>query len=290
MKVTKAVIPAAGMGTRVLPATKAVPKEMLPIIDKPAIQFLVEEAVAAGITDILIITGRGKQAIEDHFDKAPELEKKLKDGNKTALLESVTKPTELANITFIRQKEALGLGHAIYCAKNFAAGEPIAVLYGDDVIIGENSATKELVDAFEKYGKGVAGIKEVKKEDISKYSSLEVKKLEDRIFEISDMIEKPEKGKEMSLYSILGRCVLTPEIFEVLKDLPAGAGGEIQLTDAMNVLTKRDGMIGVEYTGKRYDMGNKNGILEAVVDVALEHAEVKEEFKAYLKNKIKELD
>ena len=284
MKVRKAVIPAAGLGTRVLPASKAIPKEMLPIVDKPAIQFLIEEAVAAGITDILIIIGRGKQAIEDHFDRAPELEQRLQSPEKKALLDSVTLPAELSNILFVRQKEAKGLGHAIYCAKSFAAGEPFAVLYGDDVIIGEKSATAELCEAFETYGKGVAGIKPVLKSEISKYSSLKVSPIKDNLFNITDMIEKPAPGSEMSLYSILGRCVLTPEIFDVLSDLPPGAGGEIQLTDAMKILTLKEGMIGVEYGGKRYDMGNKSGMLEAIVDVALTHDEVKDRFLKYLKS------
>ncbi len=291
MKVTKAVIPAAGLGTRVLPASKAIPKEMLPIVDKPAIQYIVEEAVKSGITDILIITNRGKGAMEDHFDYAPELEERLKAGGegKKAILESVQACAKLANITFIRQKETKGLGHAVLQAKSFVNGEPFAVLYGDDVIIGDDPATAQLCRAYEKYGKGVAGIHAVEKDAIGKYCSLKVDEIGDRTFTVSDMIEKPSPDKIMSLYSILGRVVLPPEIFDILENTAPGAGNEIQLTDAMRELAVRDGMIGVDYTGTRYDMGNKLGILQATCEVALQHPEVKEGFRAYLKELCKTL-
>lgn len=285
MKVTKAVIPAAGLGTRVLPASKAIPKEMLPIVDKPAIQYIVEEAVNSGITDILIITNRNKGAIEDHFDYAPELEERLAAGGegKRDILESVRACARMANITFIRQKETKGLGHAVLQAKSFAGGEPIAVLYGDDVIIGEDPAIGQLCRAYEKYGKGVVGIKEVTREAITKYCSLKVDRMEDRVFSVTDMVEKPSPDRIMSLYSILGRCVLPPEIFGILEHTAPGAGNEIQLTDAMRELAVRDGMVGVDYTGTRYDMGNKLGILQATCEVALNHPEVGEGFRKYLK-------
>lgn len=284
MKVRKAVIPAAGLGTRVLPASKAVPKEMLPIVDKPAIQYIVEEAVKSGIEEILIITNRNKTVMEDHFDRNPELEDRLLAGNKTDLYEQAVAPSKLANIFFIRQKETKGLGHAVLAAKSFVGDEPFAVLYGDDVIMGDVPATSELCEAYEKYGKGVVGIKEVPAQDISKYSSLAVEKIGDRLYNVSDMIEKPEKGKEFSLFSILGRCVLPPKIFDILETTTPGAGGEIQLTDAMKELTLTDGMVGVDYLGTRYDMGNKMGMMKAIVETALNHDEIKDAFREYLKN------
>lgn len=284
MKVRKAVIPAAGLGTRVLPASKAVPKEMLPIVDKPAIQYIVEEAVKSGIEEILIITNRNKTVMEDHFDRNPELEERLIAGNKTELYEQAVAPSKLANIFFIRQKETKGLGHAVLAAKSFVGDEPFAVLYGDDVIMGDVPATGELCEAYEKYGKGVVGIKEVPEKDISKYSSLAVEKIGDRLYNVTDMIEKPEKGKEFSLFSILGRCVLPPKIFDILENTKPGAGGEIQLTDAMKELTLTDGMVGVDYLGTRYDMGNKMGMMKAIVETALNHDEIKDDFKEYLKN------
>ncbi len=290
MKVTKAVIPAAGLGTRVLPATKSMPKEMLPIVDKPAIQYIVEEAVNSGITDILIITNRGKGIIEDHFDRSPELEERLFASGKKNVYDEVVSISKLANIYFIRQKETKGLGHAVNCAKSFVGNEPFAVLYGDDVIIGEDPACAQLIRAYEKYGKSVVGIKAVPESDISKYSSLKVDKLEDNIYSCTDMIEKPQTKEEvLSLYSILGRCVLIPDIFDILDNTPPGAGGEIQLTDAMKTLAQTVGMTGVDYTGKRYDMGNKFGILQATVEVALKNPLLAEPFKAYLKDLVKTL-
>ena len=253
--VKKAVIPAAGLGTRVLPASKACPKEMLNIVDKPAIQYIVEEAVRAGITDILIITNRGKGIIEDHFDHAVELEAALKaKGGREKMLK------ELGDF---------------------------AVLYGDDVIIGEDPAIAQLCRAYDKYGKGVVGVNKVSPEAIGKYSSLKVDPIEDRIFKVTDMVEKPTPDKVLSLYSILGRCVLEPEIFDVLERTPLGAGGELQLTDAMKTTAREKSMIAVEFTGKRYDMGNKLGIMQAGCEVALNHPEIGEDFKAYLKELVK---
>ncbi len=283
MKIKKAVIPAAGFGTRVLPASKAIPKEMLPIVDKPAIQYIVEEAAASGIEDILIILSSGKSAIEDHFDRNFELEQKLLAAGKDDFYNRVVDVANLANITYVRQKETKGRGHAIYCAKNFVGNEPVAVLYGDDVIMGENPVCGQLCAAYEEYGLGALGIKQVPREDISKYSSLDVTALHDNLYRVTDMIEKPAPGEEKSLYSILGRCVLTPEIFDILENTKPGAGGEIQLTDAMKVLSNTDGMIGVDFIGTRYDMGNKLGILKAIVDTALAHDEVRDGFRDYLK-------
>lgn len=289
-KIRKAVIPAAGLGTRVLPATKAMPKEMLPIVDKPAIQYIVEEAAASGIEDILIITNRGKGLLEDHFDRAPELEERL-TGNpeKEAMLEQVVALSRLANIYYVRQKETKGLGHAVNCARSFVQGEPFAVLYGDDVIFGEDPVCAQLIRAYGEYGAGVVGVKEVSREAIRKYSSLKVEPLRDNLFRCTDMIEKPAPGQEFSLYSILGRCVLPPEIFDILDSTPPGAGGEIQLTDAMRTLARRDGMTAVDFTGTRYDMGSKLGIMQASVEAALSHPEIGTAFRAYLKELSKNL-
>lgn len=283
-KIRKAVIPAAGLGTRVLPATKAMPKEMLTIVDKPAIQYIVEEAAASGIEDVLIITNRGKGLLEDHFDRAPELEERLAaDPGKAAVLEEVRNISRLCNVWYVRQKETRGLGHAVSCARSFVGGEPFAVLYGDDVIIGEDPACAQLIRAYEKYGLGVAGVKEVSAEAIRKYSSLKVQPLEGGCMRCTDMVEKPGPGEEFSLYSILGRCILPPEIFDILDSTPPGFGGEIQLTDAMKALAREKGMIAVDFTGKRYDMGSKLGVMQANVEVALGHPEIGGAFREYLR-------
>lgn len=289
MKIRKAIIPAAGLGTRVLPASKALPKEMLPIVDKPAIQYIVEEAVRAGITDILIITNRGKGVIEDHFDHSIELENMLEKRGNTEMLETLRDTANLANIYYIRQRETKGLGDAVLRAEEFVGGEPFAVLYGDDVIIGKDPAIAQLCRAYENTGKCVVGIKEVPDELIVKYSSLEVSPLSDRLYSVTNMIEKPDLAHKFSNYSILGRCVLSSDIFDVLKRIPFGAGGELQLTDAMSVLAKSEGMVGVDFTGKRYDMGNKLGILKANVEVALDHPEIGEQFRDYIKELSKTL-
>ena len=288
-KVRKAVIPAAGLGTRVLPITKVMPKEMLPIVDKPTIQYIVEEAVRSGIEDILIITNRGKGLIEDHFDHAPELEQRLEATGKRDMLREIQSISHLANICFIRQKETRGLGHAVGCARSFVGDEPFAVLYGDDVILGEDPVCGQLCRAYEEYGRGVVGMKAVTAEQIQKYSSLAVSPLRDNLYKVTDMVEKPSPDRILSLYSILGRCILPPEIFDILEHTAPGAGGEIQLTDAMTALARRDGMIGVDFVGTRYDMGNKLGILQATCEVALQHPEVKDEFRNYLKNLAKTL-
>ena len=282
-KITKAVIPAAGLGTRMLPVSKGIPKEMLPIVDKPCIHHLVEEAAASGITDILIITGRGKESIEDYFDYNLEYNNKLLSSGKEHLMKELNAIADLANINFLRQKEAKGLGHAVYCAKSFIGDEPFAVLYGDDVIISETPVVKQLTDVYYKYGLGVAGVKSVTKEQIVKYCSLKVDHLEGNTYKVSDMIEKPSPDKIFSLLSILGRVVLPPEIFSILEHTPRGAGNEIQLTDAMRELAVTKGMTACEFEGKRYDMGSKLGLLMANVEQGLKHPETGEAFREFLK-------
>jgi len=283
VKIRKAVIPAAGLGTRVLPASKSMPKEMLPIVDKPAIQYIVEEAVSSGIEEILIITSRGKTTVEDHFDRNPELEERLLLSGKQREYDSMLSIANMAALHYVRQKQPLGLGHAVYQARSFVGDEPFAVLYGDDVIISQNPACAQLCAAYEKHGAGIAGIKQVSKEAIHKYSSLGVEYLEGNLYKITDMIEKPPHGKELSLFSILGRCVLPPKIFPILENLPKGAGGEIQLTDAMRILTLSDGMLGLEYEGTRYDMGSKLGYMQANVELAAKHPEIGKAFTEYIK-------
>ncbi|MCR5485473.1 MAG: UTP--glucose-1-phosphate uridylyltransferase [Clostridiales bacterium] len=286
MKVKKAIIPAAGLGTRVLPASKSVPKEMLNIVDKPAIQYLVEEAVAAGIEDILVITNRGKGVIEDHFDHSYELEKNLEGKkSKEQALESIRRIADLANVYFIRQKETKGLGHAILCGKSFVGNEPFAVLYGDDIIISEDPVTSQLCRVYEEYGCGTVGVKECSREAVKKYCTLDVSPLRDNVMRVHNIIEKPTDEQIISLYAILGRVVLPPEVFglleEGIKNVPAGE--EFFLTDALAQLGKEGKLTAVDFIGKRYDMGNKLGIMMANCEVALKHPEIGEDFKAYLK-------
>lgn len=289
-KIRKAVIPAAGLGTRVLPVSKSMPKEMIPIVDKPAIQYIVEEAVRAGIRDILIITNRGKEIIEDHFDHSFELECQLEAKGKNDDLKTVSSIAGLANIYFLRQKETRGLGDAVLRARSFIGNEPFAVLYGDDVIIGDDPAIGQLCRAYEETGLSACGVKEVSEEDISKYSSLKVEHIGGLKYKVTDMIEKPQTKEEvMSLFSILGRCVLTPDIFDILENTPLGAGNELQLTDAMKEIARTKSMVAVDFTGKRYDMGNKLGIMQANCEVAIKHPEIGEAFKEYIKELAKTL-
>ena len=288
MKIKKAVIPAAGLGTRVLPASKSMPKEMLPIVDKPAIQYIVEEAVKSGIEDILIITSRGKTTVEDHFDRNPELEARLLASKKQEVYDQMVAISHMANIQYVRQKETKGLGHAVLCAKAFVGNEPFAVLYGDDVIIGgERPACRELCEVYDEYGLGVAGIKPVPMADISKYCSLAVEPVEgkERVFHLTDMVEKPSLTEILSNYSILGRVVLPPEIFPILEKTRPGAGGEIQLTDALVELGTREEMYALDFEGKRYDVGQKLGFLRATVDFALARADLGEAFAQMLRQK-----
>lgn len=281
-KIKKAVIPAAGLGTRMLPISKSVPKEMLPVVDRPAISFLVEEAAAAGATDILIITGRGKDTIENYFDFNVEYEKKLTESGKTAEIEQMRRICSMANVYFLRQKETKGLGHAVLTAKNFIGDEPFYILYGDDVIMSDTPVCKQLADAYEKYGKPCCGVKPVPWELVYKYCSLKADSNGDNTYHVTDMIEKPKPEQVYTNLSILGRVLLTPEIFDVLEQTPPGAGGEIQLTDAMSVLARRSGMTAVDFEGERFDFGSKLGFLMANVKSGINHPEVGEDFKKFL--------
>lgn len=291
MKITKAVIPAAGLGTRMLPISKSVPKEMLPIDAKPALQYLIEEAANAGITDILVITASGKESIEKHFTIAHEYERRLMADGKTEALELIRKPTELANVYFIYQHEQKGLGHAVMRAKGFVKNEPFAVMYGDDVIISKTPVVKQLCDVYEKYGKPTAGVKRVPEELVRKYCSLKAEPADTPgVFHVSDMIEKPKPHEIFTNLSILGRVILTPEIFDILEQTPPGAGGEIQLTDAMREISRRSGMMALEFEGTRYDIGNKLSYLKANIETALNNPEYGDEFAKYLIETAKSLE
>lgn len=289
MKVKKAIIPAAGLGTRVLPASKAVPKEMLNIVDKPAIQYIVEEAAAAGIEDILIITNRGKGAIEDHFDHSFELEANLKNNpKKKELYDDVLACSNIANVYFLRQKETKGLGHAIMCAKSFVGNEPVAILYGDDVIINNDyPVIKQLTDIYDETGKGVVGVKEVPRKDVPKYCTLDVTHHDDKpqVMDVHNIIEKPTEDQIISCYSILGRVVAPPQIFDYLAEDLANTpeGEELYFTDTLTRLGKEGNLLALDFDGTRYDMGNKLGIMKANCEVALDHKEIGEDFKAYIK-------
>lgn len=282
MKVRKAIIPAAGMGTRFLPATKAQPKEMLPIVDKPTIQYIVEEAINSGIEDIIIVTGRGKRAIEDHFDKSYELEDMLNKKGDTEMLSMVQNISNLVNIHYIRQKEPRGLGHAIYCAKAFIDNEPFAVLLGDDIVDSEVPCLKQMLNVFEEYNTTIIGVQRVPETDVSKYGIVDCTHVDERIYKVKDMVEKPDIDKSPSNVAILGRYIITPSIFQFLENAKPGKGGEIQLTDALKSLIEIEGMYAYDFIGKRYDVGNKLGFLEATVEFALKREDLKKEFSIYL--------
>ena len=286
--ITKAVIPAAGLGTRFLPATKACPKEMLPIVDKPTIQYIIEEALASGIKDILIISGHNKRAIEDHFDRNPELELNLEEHGKADLLEQVKAIADI-NIHYIRQKEPKGLGHAILCAKSFVGDEPFAVLLGDDVVYNdETPCLKQLIDVYNTTGGSVLGCQTVPQEKVSSYGIVASKATAaERIFKVTDMVEKPAVEEAPSRLAVLGRYVITPEIFSILERTEPGRGGEIQLTDALKVLAKQQNMYAYDFIGRRYDVGDKQGYLEATVEYALRRDDLKDKFLEYLKEIVK---
>ncbi len=286
MKITKAVIPAAGLGTRFLPATKAVPKEMVPIVDKPTLQYIVEEAVASGIEEILIITGRTKRAVEDHFDKSYELETELEKSGKTEYLEEIQKISNLANIHYVRQKEAKGLGHAILCAKFFASGEPFAVLLGDDVVDSDVPCLKQMIEQYEKYGGSILGVQTVPESETSKYGIIKGTKIADRIYEVEDMVEKPKENPPSNV-AVLGRYIIEPEVFSYLEHTTPGAGGEIQLTDALKKMAMEGNVYAYDFIGRRYDVGSKQGYLEATVDFALKRDDLRDEFEKYLRKVIK---
>lgn len=282
--ITRAVIPAAGLGTRFLPATKATPKEMLPIVDKPTIQYIVEEALDSGIEDILIITGRSKRAIEDHFDRSIELELNLEEKAKTELLEMVRKISDI-RIHYIRQKEPRGLGHAILCAKQFIGNEPFAVMLGDDVVYPSagKPALRQLMDVYEKTGATVLGVQKIPRARVSSYGIVAARATEDpRLFAVADMVEKPKTEDAPSDMAVLGRYVITPEIFNILEHTEPGAGNEIQLTDGLRQLAKIQPMFAYNFEGRRYDVGDKEGFLEATVEYALRRPELREGFMAYL--------
>ena len=282
-KVRKAVIPAAGLGTRFLPATKAQPKEMLPIVDKPTLQYIIEEAVASGIEEILIITGRNKKSIEDHFDKSVELELELENKGKKELLEIVQNISNMINIHYIRQKEPRGLGDAIYCARHFKGDEPFAVMLGDDIVDNEVPCLKQLMNAYEEYRTTILGVQTVDDEDTDKYGIIAAKYIEDKVYKVKDLVEKPEPGKAPSNIAILGRYIITPEIFDILETLPLGKNGEVQLTDALRMLSKKEAMYAYDFDGVRYDVGDKLGFLKATVDFALKRPNLQNDFIQYLR-------
>lgn len=285
MKVKKAIIPAAGLGTRFLPATKAQPKEMLPIVDKPTIQYIIEEAVASGIEEILVITGRNKKCIEDHFDKSIELEIELEKSGKTEMLEMVRNISDMVDIHYIRQKEPKGLGHAIHCAKTFVGNEPFAVMLGDDVVESRVPCLKQLMDCYQEYNTTILGVQQVPESDVSKYGIIEGIHIEDRVYKVKDMVEKPSPEETSSNIAILGRYIITPDIFDILENTKPGKNGEIQLTDALQTLIGREAMYAYEFEGRRYDVGDKLGFLQATVEFALKKPELREPFIQYLNTK-----
>ena len=282
-KVRKAVIPAAGLGTRFLPITKSVPKEMLPIVDKPTIQYIIEEIVASGIEEILIINGRNKESIINHFDKVPELEALLKAGGKTAALEEVEAITNMAKIFSVRQKEAKGLGHAVLCAREFVGDEPFAVVLGDDIVYNdEKPALKQMVEIYETYGASVIGVQQVAPDQVNKYGIVSGNAVSERVYQVNDLVEKPDIGTAPSTMAILGRYIITPGIFDILEHTGKGAGGEIQLTDGLKMLATAEKMFAYDFIGKRYDVGDKLGFLEATVEYGLRDNKLGTDFKRYL--------
>lgn len=287
----KCVIPAAGLGTRFLPATKNSPKEMLPLVDKPAIQYVVEEAVESGIDDIIIVTGRGKHSIEDHFDIAVELEHVLQENDNIEKLEEIRRISELADIQYVRQKKALGLGHAILCAKKHIGNEPFAVLLGDDIVFSRVPCTKQLIEKFEKYKSSIIAVEPVPDNRIETYGIIKYDKfIEKNLYPILDLVEKPKKEEAPSNLGILGRYVLTPEIFNCIEKTQPGYGGEIQLTDALKLLKEKEKIYGYEFIGKRYDLGNKMDWLKTTFDVALMRDEFRDGLLSYFKEKLRQLD
>ncbi|HII4436649.1 UTP--glucose-1-phosphate uridylyltransferase GalU [Clostridium perfringens] len=284
-KIRKAIIPAAGLGTRFLPATKAQPKEMLPIVDKPTIQYIIEEAIASGIEEILIITGRSKKCIEDHFDKSVELEMELEKSGKNELLDLVRDISDMVDIHYIRQKEPRGLGHAIHCAKTFVGDEPFVILLGDDVVYNEEKpCLKQLIDCYNEYKTSVLGVQTVPERHVSKYGIVDGKYIEGKVYKVKGLVEKPSVEEAPSNVAILGRYIVTPRIFDILENTKPGKGGEIQLTDALLELMGQEAMYAYDFEGRRYDVGDKLGFLEATVEYALRRPELREGFIEYLNN------
>lgn len=290
MEIKKAIIPAAGLGTRFLPATKAQPKEMLPIVDKPTIQYIVEEAVASGIEDILIISGRGKRAIEDHFDKSFELEETLDQKGKFTELEVIRSISNLANIHYIRQKEPKGLGHAVWCARKFIGHDPFAVLLGDDIVQSEQPCLSQLMSVYEEVQSPVVGVQMVDRSEVSKYGIIAPKAMDEseRVMEVSQLVEKPSPVEAPSNFAIMGRYILTSDIFAILENLAPGAGGEIQLTDAINELNGLRSVYACSFEGNRYDVGNKFGFIKATLDFALQREDLRDELINYMNRIIKQ--
>jgi UTP--glucose-1-phosphate uridylyltransferase len=282
--VRKAVFPAAGLGTRFLPATKAQPKEMLPLVDKPTIQYVVEEAVASGLAEIVLVTGRNKRAIEDHFDAAFELEYYLQDRGKTEELAQIKTISELATVSYVRQKEPLGLGHAILCARPLVGNEPFGVFLGDDIIVAETPCMRQLLDVYARYDGPVVAVMRISGEDIGRYGVIQPKHLGGNVYEVLDMVEKPAPKDAPSDLAIIGRYVLTPDLFPILAETPADARGEIQLTNGLRTLQKQRPIYAVEFEGQRYDTGDKLGFLKATVAFALARPDLRDEFRAYLKS------
>ncbi len=282
MKVRKAIIPAAGLGTRFLPATKAQPKEMLPIVDKPTIQYIIEEAVASGIEEILVITGRNKRAIEDHFDKSVELENELESHGKNELLKIVKEVSNMANIYYIRQKEPRGLGHAIGCAKTFVGNEPFAVMLGDDVVDSKTPCLKQLMACYDEYKTTILGVQQVPHNEVSKYGVISGMHIENSVYKVKDLVEKPKVEEAPSDIAILGRYIITPQIFKILENTKPGKGDEIQLTDALKTLMQQEAMYAYTFEGRRYDVGDKLGFLEATVEFALKRKDLQNQFMKYL--------
>ena len=284
MPITKAVIPAAGLGTRFLPATKAQPKEMLPIVDKPTIQYIIEEAAASGITDILIITGRNKRAIEDHFDRSIELEMELERKHKDKLLQEIKDISNIVNIQYIRQQTPKGLGHAVLCAKNFVGNEPFAVLLGDDVVDSNVPCLKQLMNVYDRYNSSVLGVQQVSWNDVDKYGIVSGEVMEDGIHKVKTLFEKPDREIAPSNVAILGRYIITPDIFPILEHTEPGAGLEIQLTDALKEMARHKAVYAYEFAGCRYDVGDKLGFLKATVEMALKRPDLHDDFAAYLRS------
>jgi len=282
MKIRKAIIPAAGLGTRFLPATKAMPKEMLPIVDKPTIQYIVEEAVASGIEDIIIVTGKGKRAIEDHFDNSFELEQNLSEKGKWELLSEVRKSSEMADIHYIRQKEPKGLGHAIWCARKFIGYEPFAVLLGDDIIRAEKPCLQQMIEQYERYNASVIGVQHVPVSEVSRYGIVDGQQIDERIYNVKDLVEKPEREQAPSNLAIMGRYILNPKIFEILSWQKPGTGGEIQLTDAIAGLNQFEAVYAYDFEGTRYDVGEKMGFIKTTIEFALQRQELKTGLLDYL--------
>ncbi|WP_353894453.1 UTP--glucose-1-phosphate uridylyltransferase GalU [Proteinivorax hydrogeniformans] len=287
MRVRKAVIPAAGLGTRFLPATKAQPKEMLPIVDKPTLQYVIEEAVNSGIEEILIITGRNKTSIEDHFDKSIELELELEKKGKDELLEQVRQISDMVTIHYIRQKEPKGLGHAIHCAKSFVGNEPFAVMLGDDIVENGKPCLEQMMEMYDEYKTTILGVQEIPKQDVDKYGIVKGNHIEGGVYKVKDLVEKPAAEDAPSNIAIMGRYIINPEIFDILENTKPGKGNEIQLTDALKELATKEAMYAYIFEGRRHDVGDKQGFLQATVEFALKREDLREDFLNYLVDIVK---